>query len=137
MVLTCKFDTSDWFIDSGATNHMTMHREWITGQKKYSLEAIRAANNDLMEVEFSGEVNLKIDVCVEINLTTNLLSVSKIAEKGCLVNFTSKSCTICDKHGSLLATASSVGGLFKLNAVKNVGGDEYEKWCCEWCIVCR
>lgn len=131
--LNGKFDAYDWYIDSGATKHMTMHSNWITGSRRYGLTGIRAANNNLMEVECSGAVNFNVDVkgkCSQVQirdvlcvpkLTTNLLSVSEITDKGNFVNFSSKGCTVRDNDGQLLATASLVDGLNKLDGKKGCG----------------
>lgn len=130
--LSRKFDSEDWYLDSGATRHMTMHMNWIVGKKKYGIDPIRAANDELMKVDCSGAVNFSINVKGSISqvqmsnvlcvptLTTNLLSVSQITEKGNIVAFSSKGCTIHDAHRNLLATASLVDGLYKLDGKKEM-----------------
>lgn len=77
-----------WYIDSGATRHMTIHRDWIDESKSSFLKDITAANNQNMKFVCSGTTKLKIDnnedttdidinnvLCV-LELAANLLSVS-------------------------------------------------------------
>lgn len=129
--LSGKFDANSWYIDSGATRHMTMHEDWITGHRKYGNTNIRAANNEVMNVSCSGDVNFNVKLngkicevqmkevlCVP-RLTTNLLSVSEITNKGNTVIFYPDKCLIRDMHKNVVATASVVDGLYKLDSDLN------------------
>lgn len=144
--LSGKYDSNDWFIDSGATRHMTMHRNWIRGTKKYGVEPIRAANNEIMRVECSGTVDFSANVdgerieiefqdvlCVP-ELTTNLLSVSEITKKGKSVIFSPSGCVVADSEGNVLVKASLINGLYRIDgsegtALATFGSNEsFELW---------
>lgn len=99
VLLSGKYGLCDWYIDSGATRHMTMHRNWINKKEKVDIPHIRAANNEMMKVECTGVVKFGVEadgiskdlqvtgvLCVP-ELTANLLSVSQIASNGNTVLF--------------------------------------------------
>lgn len=125
--LSRKYGENSWYLDSGATKHMTMHNDWITVSKKHETGNIRAANGELMKVESTGAVSFCVDVdkerkqvkvedvlCVP-DLTANLLSVSQITSKGNEVIFYSKGCVIRNSHGDVLATGTMSNGLYQLD----------------------
>lgn len=144
--LSGKFDDNDWYVDSGCTRHMTKNKHWVHETKNRNHEPIRAANNEQMEVECIGSV----DFCAEIHgdrtevrihdvlcvpkLLTNLLSVSELTKKGKIVTFSSTGCVITDSEGIVLATASLIDGLYRLNgmhgtALAAIGSnDSLELW---------
>lgn len=129
--LSGKYDKDDIFIDSGATKCMTMHRDWLTGTKDFDVPHIRAANNQLMKVDCIGAMNFSVKtegICKEFrvkevlcvpDLTANLLSVSQITLMGNRVIFHSRGCEIRNAKDELLATASCVDGLFKLDGFRS------------------
>lgn len=144
--LSANFSRDDWYVDSGATKHVTMRSDWIKERRKFEVSAIRAANNELMEVECTGDVDFQVtvnrksskvqlqDVLCVPKLTANLLSVSQITAKGKSVIFTSRGCVIQDQIGTVLATASLVDGLYRLDgsievALASIGANEtMELW---------
>lgn len=126
--LSGDFNRNDWFIDSGATRHLSMRSDWMADKNMQVKSSIRAANNETMEVECSGNVDFTVSLngkCSTVNiqnvlcipkLTANLLSVSELTAKAKTVIFTSKGCEIRDTStGKLLATATEVNGLYKLD----------------------
>lgn len=144
--LSVKYNEHEWHLDSGATRHMTMHEGWIEGTKRYGYGDIRAANNDMMKVICSGDVSCRVNVhgkssgvtmkdvmCVP-GLTTNLLSVSQMTSKGYSVIFLPDMAEIRDKHGSLIATATEVDGLYRLDVDRGTAftatgkNDSMELW---------
>lgn len=125
-----KYGRCDWYIDSGATRHMTMHRNWLAGIEKIDTPPIRAANNKMMKVECTGVVNFGVEtdgmrkhlqltgvLCVP-EVTANLLSVSQITASGNSVKFSVDKCEIHNSKGELLVTASCVNGLYKLDGFR-------------------
>lgn len=85
-----------WYIDSGATKHMTLHGELIDSLKS-NFEQITAANGDdiavkgteVAKVSFKeGDIQSKRLIHVP-GLAVNLLSVSRIAQSGNTVVFNS------------------------------------------------
>lgn len=115
-----------WYIDSGVTCHMTKHREWIVDMKQKN-DTVNVANNHQAKVKGVGNCgasvncgNSRNDVDIKnvlyvLELSTNLLSVSKITEKGNTVIFTKTSCQVIDSKNRVIATGRIDGGLYRLN----------------------
>lgn len=90
---------------------------------------ITEGNTELLS-QAIGNVDIKIsinnvsdqieakDVLYVPNLTPNLLSVSKVVKKGNTITFSSKGCLIIDAQSNLLATATEVDGIYKLDNSK-------------------
>lgn len=78
----------EWYIDSGASNHMTAHTSLMRDKVSSCVGDIIVANNTKMKVDGVRKISLSIKKSqIEINdvlhvpqLAVNLLSVSKIAE---------------------------------------------------------
>lgn len=118
-------DPHDWYFDSGATCHMTKHRSWIKDMKNVE-DSVNIANNLQIRVDgighcevqanngsFQQELDIK-EVSFVPDLSTNLLSVSKITEKGNTVIFTKSKCEVLDPTNEVIATGSIENGLYKL-----------------------
>lgn len=122
------FNKSDWYVDSGASVHLTANEKWMKNRANdVNMHKIMAANQTEIPVLCSGEVDLttvvgknffditvKNVVCAP-ELTTNLLSVSRLIEQGNFVEFNSDQCKIYNKHRELVATADLINGVYKLN----------------------
>ncbi|XP_049835149.1 uncharacterized protein LOC126278917 [Schistocerca gregaria] len=105
------FDRSDWYYDSGASVHLTANEEWIKNKvNDVNIYKMMAANQTENPVLCSGQVDLTrvvrktfFDITVRNvmcapELTTDLLSVSRLIEQGNFVKFNSDQCNICNKH---------------------------------------
>lgn len=123
--------SSEWFIDSGATAHMTCSKSILTNTTNSERREVTIADNNKLIVDCVGNVNQKIktngEIC-DITLTdvqcvpgicVNLLSVSKMVQDGKEVLFTKTGCTIFDEKQKIVATDSLVDNMFKLNTVSN------------------
>lgn len=123
---TGDIDSHQWYIDSGASAHMTMHG--ISNLQKLDNQQITLANNSKLMV--NGKGKMELEVCkgdgghssVEVQnvlhvpqLAANLLSVLKIVTKGNTVIFDKYGCKIFNKNKDLLATGSIVNGMFQLD----------------------
>ena len=51
------------------------------------------------------------------DMSVNLVSVSKVSERGRVVRFVDKGCEIADSHDRLLATATKCGSLYFLDCL--------------------
>lgn len=122
------FDKSDWYVDSGASSHLTSNKDLMidTCYSGFTKE-IMVANQSKIPVLCCGNVNITTSteecdfnitvenvLCVP-ELSTNLLSVSQLTKQGNKVHFTGKGCEILNKNDTLVATASLVNGVYKLN----------------------
>lgn len=115
---------NEWYIDSGASCHMTPYKELLGNYRNIHDREIITANNARMPVKYAGDGKLNIghgdieitDVLHVPNLGTNLLSVQKIVSKGNSVVFDEKGCTIYNKNGSVIANCVQENGVYKLTA---------------------
>lgn len=121
------FSKNDWYIDSGASGHLTANEHWITNvSNNHTVQEIIVANKEKVSVKCSGDVrlttltdNCEYDVVVEgvlcvPSLTTNLISVSQLIAKGNKVLFKDDGCQIFNKCNELVATACLLNGVYKL-----------------------
>lgn len=123
--------STDWFVDSGASMHMTNMTDIMMKNRRSSPRSVTVANSSSLEVECVGDIEIEVDnedstttvnmkdVLMVPNLCTNLLSVSQVVKKGLSVLFDEKGCIIRNKKGVVVVKASLVNGMFKLDT-KNV-----------------
>lgn len=125
---------SDWYIDSGASKHMTNQRGWFTNKMETSTKTVTVANNHRLSVEFAGDVRLSMDrgantppMLVDVKnflyvpgLCTNLLSVSQLLTNGCSVIFGRDGCDIRRSDGILIARAVRIDNMFRITRSKDV-----------------
>ena len=124
--LNGNFNKNEWYIDSGASVHLTANMNWIVNASYQQTKEIIVANNNKVQVLCSGDVNIvtETDDCLfEVSvkgvlcvpeLTTNLLSVSQLIKNGNKILFTKDGCNIYNINGELVAMASLINGVYKL-----------------------
>ena len=121
-----KFTSNDWFLDSGASSHhMTNNCNLLSDYSTKSNEQVKTANNQIMRAEGQGNCELLLancedpitvtDVLYFPDLTVNLLSVSRLTGKNLSVTFDNSGARICDSYGDVVATASCVNGIYRLD----------------------
>lgn len=123
-------DTSQrWCLDSGCTSHMCCDASLF--EKIFASPSDKilrlAAVNSTAEVKGIGKVILKIngqqiklwDTLYVPSLTSNLMSVAKIAEKGFHVFFQGSKATVRDNRGRCIVTANREKGLYYVDDEKN------------------
>lgn len=138
-------DSENWYIDSGATAHFTNNKKLLSITKDIPNAMCTIADNQKLHVESVGNTQIEIDnngkndavlitdVLHVPKLSTNLLSVSRIAQQGYMVVFDRKKCTIFDEERNAIATASEDHGMYKLDRpihrIHAVGTTtDYETW---------
>lgn len=125
--LSGNFGKNEWYIDSGASAHLTTNEHWIKNtSQKHPIKEIVVANKERVPVKCSGDVNIitltdecEYEVIMESvlcvpSLTTNLISVSQLIAKSNRVMFTNDGCEVFNKTGKLVATACLINGVYKL-----------------------
>jgi transposase InsO family protein len=130
--LNGKFSTEDWYVDSGASAHMTPNPEKLQRVRQvHEMKEIIIANQMSMPVKCSGDTqittrvkNSQFDITVRNilcipNLTTNLLSVSQLVANGNTVSFKKNICHIHNQQKVLIGVAELENGVYKLNTVKS------------------
>lgn len=127
--VTGKYDESIWYIDSGASAHMTCRRELFDELHESNSATVTVANNSTLEVKGEGSVKLSIkDMNVTVHnvlyvpgICANLLSVSAMLKKNMRLEFHVNGCDIKNSNGVILATATNTNGMFRLNSEMNTG----------------
>jgi len=126
-----RLPSSEWVIDSGATNHMSREKSDFAKFSECSSQ-IAVANDSKIISEGAGDVKLDIsvngydedvivkDVMYVPDLSSNLLSVSKITEKDLVVVFDDKNCKVYNKSnfkvsGDVQVTGSKSEGLYVID----------------------
>lgn len=125
--LSTKPHGNAWFIDSGATCHMTNDRSFFVKMDSDYRDKVFMADGATLEVVGKGSGNLRClvensvsvavfqDVLYVPNLKGSLVSVRKLVMNGLQVKFSNEECTITKIDGHVVATASPTGELYKLN----------------------
>ena len=115
-----------WFVDSGASNHMTSHQEWFMNLREPERPGVVETGDDSTHmIEHIGDVALSNhdnkgymkDVMHVPTITKNLVSVGQFVEQGMQVRFNQEGCFIEDK-GQLIAHARREGRMFILDATE-------------------
>lgn len=121
----CSTEKDAWYIDSGASGHMSNNANQFKSIKDCN-DHINTAGEEKIQVKGVGFVNLNAKVKgntvdLDVNnvlyvpdLSTNLFSVSQMTAKGNKVIFEGSSCIILNPKGQVLAKAEVQGGLYKL-----------------------
>ena len=118
--------TADWFVDSGATTHMTNNLNFFTALDKTKTDKIYIANGYVINADGIGDGFLDCmlddgkvrrilikDVLYAPMLTGSLLSVKKLTDRGKTVEFRANRCFIRDSE-KLLAIGKLEDNLYKL-----------------------
>lgn len=139
-----------WCLDSGATSHMCSRVEDFSELKKYNRGPLNLANDTSTEIRGSGtarlvvnsngdKTNVKLSNALHVpDLRTNLVSVSKIADRGLEVHFKKDNAIIVDPEGYTSLCAKRVGDLYYLQeensgsdiaaAAQKGGASDFVKW---------
>lgn len=118
--------SSDWFLDSGASRHMTSHRDILSNFQSSAAEShISLADNRKLSVTGCGTARIIVngigivvhDVLYVPGLKANLLSIGAIMSAGNRVIFENNAMNIFNSRtGELVMTSKPVNGTFKIDA---------------------
>jgi hypothetical protein len=132
---TGKFDSKQvvWVIDSGATRHMTYARDVFTEFIQLKVPRIvKTASGAFIYGTGIGNVHIQVftddlrtetlvlmDVLYVPELAGNLISVSRLQDKGVLVQTTenTKHAMVLTRQGSIVANATRIGSQYILDSV--------------------
>ncbi|GBP23670.1 Retrovirus-related Pol polyprotein from transposon TNT 1-94 [Eumeta japonica] len=122
-----KYDDG-FYIDSGASMHLTMRQDWLYDEVPPPITSIKIANSKMLPVKSCGKIDLNVigsnnvkqtiqitHVLYVPELTTNLLSVSQIMKNGCSIQFTKQGCKIFNKMNTEVAAANLINNMYRLN----------------------
>ncbi|OWY92235.1 Integrase, catalytic core protein, partial [Phytophthora megakarya] len=121
--------SAEWLIDSGATAHMTPHRDDLFEYSAMSKDMyVTIADGKKIRVAGTGSVRLTgidaksirmVEVLYIPGLDRRLLSVGKLAERGMSVEFQRNSCVIWDKSKAV-ASGKKIGKAYVLDCQQDV-----------------
>ena len=121
---------SKWIIDSGATQHMTPHRQAFDTYEAISNCHVFLGDNGMVEAVGKGSILVEAQVKRRITiddvlhlpkLHANLLLVSKLASMGLKVHFNVMRCIVTAQSREVLAMGSMEANLYQLE-LKKVNG---------------
>ena len=113
-----------WYVDSGASNHMTSHKDWFSYLEKPMQPGVVATGDDtphpianVEEVTLShvGQKRKLMNVLHVPTITKNLVSVGQIVDQGMEVRFTHLGCFI-EEEGRVIAQGRRDGRMFILDS---------------------
>ncbi|RVW70781.1 Retrovirus-related Pol polyprotein from transposon RE2 [Vitis vinifera] len=109
--------TKLWYVDSGASNHMTNNPTALCHVRPYAGQSsIQTANGSSLPIAAIGDASSKFtDVFLAPQLSTNLIYVGQLVDNNCAVNFSGNGCVVQDQvTGKPIAKGPKVGRLFPL-----------------------
>uniref|UniRef100_A0A336MT82 CSON006917 protein n=1 Tax=Culicoides sonorensis TaxID=179676 RepID=A0A336MT82_CULSO len=126
-LLFCGMNSNNWFVDSGASNHMCNDEKVFQSLKSTSESKIILADGDKLVSNNIGDVKLSLktnsddmmnvlikDVLHVPNLKGNLISVHKLVKNGFDVLFRGSECLLI-KDNDMITIATFENGLYKVN----------------------
>lgn len=126
-----QINSMEWYVDSGASMHMTNFSDWMYELQAPPMKNITVANNTTVAVQKMGNVNLDCynkegklnhiqvrNILYIPELSTNLLSVSQLVKNGCHVIFNENGCDILNRNKELVATAKLTNNMYKLKTLQ-------------------
>lgn len=116
--------SNSWYIDSGATSHMTPNVDILENKSKSEIPYITAADDEKIAVECQGKTtiipnNVPIEMSNVLHvpgLAANLLSVSKIVERGNSVLFDKTGCIIRNAGNEVIVKCKPTGGCYRITS---------------------
>lgn len=123
------FETSSdganvWYLDNGASNHMTGNRDYFYSLDECIAGKVRFGDNSRIDIRGKGSILFTIksgdkkvlhDVYYLPELKSNIISLGQATESGCDVRMREDYLTLHDKKGNLIARAKrSPNRLYKV-----------------------
>jgi hypothetical protein len=98
--------STPWFVDSGASNHMTGSPDHLQNVRAYKgTKNIQIADGNTLPIHAVGDINPSFNnVFVSPGLASNLISVGQLVDNNCNVNFSRTGCFVQDQvSGKVIA----------------------------------
>lgn len=126
--------STNWYIDSGASTHMTNSLATLMNIKMIEEREVIVANNERLKVDMKGDAVFEIDDGEQIikctvknvlfvpGICANLISVNQLTQQGFSVMFEEDKCKILDENEVVLEAHRSEG-MYKLQT-------ESVEWAC-------
>jgi len=116
-----------WLLDSGCSIHMTFDMTAFRKLKPLEKEVeILVGNNVFIQAEGQGDIPLDTpqgpvlltDVLLVPELSSNLVSYTRLMQRGCTIVSTPTGVTVFEEYGGLLLTANEKGGMLCVKATQ-------------------
>lgn len=114
----------NWYLDSGCSNHMTGHKEWLVNLDESKKSKVRFADDRLISAEGIGDVLVKskdgkdvtiAEVLYVPSMKSNLISMGQLLEKGFDLHMTKGHLEVFDPHQrKILRTRMSKNRTFQV-----------------------
>lgn len=101
-------NSETWFLDTGCSNHMTGHRDWLIDFDDSVKSKVKFADNSIISAEGIGKVMITrnkgkpayvTNVLYVPSMKTNLLSLGQLLEKGFSMNLKDNFIDVFDAKG--------------------------------------
>lgn len=119
-------DDNTWYVDSGASSHMTGKKEYFEFLEESACGSkIYFGDDSGYEIKGCGDIPVKLpsgdikhlkNVLYVLGIKKNLISVSMITDQDMQVQFFKNGCVIQDSKLETVATGVRVGNLYRLDA---------------------
>ncbi|CAI7852929.1 unnamed protein product, partial [Closterium sp. NIES-54] len=117
-----------WFMDSGCTQHMTNHCEWLTGMRESSVPYVILGNEGKLPVKGEGELvlqgqygELKLENVPYVDgLALNLISQSQLESTGCKTFSDKGKMWVFDHAWNVIAEGMRNDGLYEMKLNEKV-----------------
>ena len=142
-------DPSLWYLDTGATNHMTGRRNFFCDLDESASGFVKFGDNSRIQINGRGTIEIThkdgdilqlLNVLYVPDLAANILSLGRLDEEGCRMTMVGGKLTIFDRNGPLVAEVQRSEGrlyLLKLNVVDQclvATEDSSENWLWHSCF---
>lgn len=123
----CEGERDDWYLDSGATEHMSCRREWFSNYKHLDVvHSVRIGNGDCIDAVGVGDIDVLVydgaewkqkflsNALYVPKLVVNLFSQGRCLDRGkCEMKATSNECRF-ERDGKVFAVGKRESGLYRM-----------------------
>ena len=122
--LSASLKSDEWYVDSGASNHLTGRREYFTTFEPMEPRKVYLGDSTFHEAVGKGSIDITIkkgcnitlnEVLYVPNMTKNLLSVASITKNGFKLEFGRNDCVVTTQSGKAIARAVKENNLYRLD----------------------
>lgn len=109
--------TDLWYLDNGASNHMTGDRSMFHELDEKILSKVKFGDGSMLEIRGKGSMLLQCkngdqkmlpDIYFTPSLCNNILSLGQMAERGCRVELQDEFLRVYDKNKDLLINMKKI-----------------------------
>ena len=112
------FSSKPWYLDSGASNHMTNYFVSLSNVPNLiGNQKIHTADGNSLPINAIGDISHSLtNVLVSPNLSTNLISIGQLVDHDYNVQFSRYGCIVQDQvSGKIILKGPKAGRLFPLH----------------------